>query len=141
MLHKIQKVIIEQDNQMKAQHEYRMDIKKSLAGEPGGLGDMQGRGYLDMDKKGPRSLYTDRIVIQPGSPFDTISHLPKIASKYKNSDQGFKMETMSKRDPNFMIKESFGNLLSNEQKGFKPFIKGNVSLSKMTPRKPLMKVD
>ena len=40
LLHKIQKVLKEQDIQLKAQHEYRVGIKKSLAGEDGGIGDM-----------------------------------------------------------------------------------------------------
>jgi hypothetical protein len=37
---------------------------------------------------------------------------------------------MSDRDPNFMIAPAHGNLLSNEQKGFKPVIKGQVQFAK-----------
>ena len=64
--------------------------------------------------------------------------LPKIASKYKKSDRGFYIDRMSERDPNFMVKETFGNLLSSEQKGFKPNIIGQVKFDKMKPRKPLI---
>ena len=45
---------------------------------------------------------------------------------------------MTQRDPNFLVKPSFGNMLSSEQQGFKPVIKGNVQFAKMKPRQPML---
>ena len=69
-------------------------------------------------------MYTDRLPETSEHRFDTINVLPGIASKYKKTDRGFDLDKMTQRDPNFMVKESYGAMLSNEQKGFKPHIKG-----------------
>ena len=92
----------------------------------GDIGDMTGKGYVEMDKKGDRYMYTDRLPETNDNRFETINVLPRIASKYKKSDRGFSLEKMSNRDPNFMVKQTFGNMLSAEQKGFKPIVKGQV---------------
>ena len=73
-----------------------------------------GKGYVDMGRKGDRLMYTDNLPNLCEQRFENINVLPKIASKYKKSDRGFSLEKMSNRDPNFMVKQSFGNLLSNE---------------------------
>ena len=78
-----------------------------------------------MAKKGDRSLYTDRLP-QISQTFKTIDTLPKIASKYKKADRGFSLEKMTQRDPNFMVKQTFGNLLDPNLQGFRPAIKGQV---------------
>ena len=45
---------------------------------------------------------------------------------------------MTQRDPNFLVKPTFGNLLSPELQGFRPHVKGQVSFAKMNARKPLL---
>ena len=77
-----------------------------------------------MERKGDRMMYTDLLPSTSEARFETINVLPRIASKYKKSDRGFYLDRMSQRDPNFMVKETFGNMLSSEQKGFKPNIVG-----------------
>lgn len=109
-----------------------------MASRAGDLGDMAGKGYVDMDRKGERDSYVDRLPPTSEARFETINTLPRIASKYKNSDRGFELGRMSERDPNFMISPSFGVLLSNEQKGFKPVVKGNVAFDKQKSREPML---
>lgn len=97
-----------------------------MASRAGDLGDLVGKGYVDMERKGDRYFHTDKLEQTSDARFETINTLPRIASKYKNSERGFYLDKMSERDPNFMIGPSHGTLLSNEQKGFKPVIKGSV---------------
>ena len=99
---------------------------------------MAGKGYVDMNRKLDRDFYTDKLAGASEKRFDTINVLPRISSKYRKSDLGFQMDKMSERDPNFMVKESFGILLSPEQQGFKPVIKGNVQFAKQKARMPML---
>ena len=124
LLEKIQKILLKQEEQLQADREYQMTIRKSMASQSGDIGDMKGKGYVDLDRKGDRKLYTNFLPQTSEHRFDTIDTLPRIASKYKKNDRGFSLQKMSTRDPNFMVKETFGGLLSSEQKGFKPVIKG-----------------
>lgn len=102
------------------------------------MGELAGKGYIDFNKQGERYLYTDRLPETSEKRFETINVLPRIASKYKNSEQGFYLDRMSQRDPNFMIGPSHGSLLSNEQKGYKPVIKGQVQFNKQQARQPIV---
>ena len=124
LLEKIQKILLRQEQQLQVDREYQMTIRKSMASQSGDIGDMTGKGYVDLDRKGERKLYTNFLPQTSEHRFDTIDTLPRIASKYKKNDRGFSLQKMSTRDPNFMVKESFGGMLSSEQKGFKPVIKG-----------------
>ena len=85
-----------------------------MASRSGQIGDLKGKGYVDMDRRGDRMMYTDLLPQTSDARYETINVLPKIASKYKKSDRGFYIDRMSERDPNFMVKETFGNLLSSE---------------------------
>ena len=41
-----------------------MTIKKSIApvaGQLGDMGDLKGKGYVEMDRKGDRNLYTNNL--------------------------------------------------------------------------------
>ena len=38
-----------------------MSVRNSLANDTGAIGDMRGKGYVDMTKKGERDMYTDRL--------------------------------------------------------------------------------
>ncbi len=87
------------------------------------IGELTGKGYIDFEKQGERYMYTDRLPETSEKRFETVNVLPKIASKYR-SGQKFSIKNMSERDPNFMIAPTHGILLSNEQKGYKPVIKG-----------------
>ena len=78
---------------------------------------MAGKGYVDMDKKRDRDFCTDKLPEVNEHRFETINALPRIASKYKKSDLGFQMALMTERDPNYLVKETFGNMLSAEQQG------------------------
>ena len=97
-----------------------------MASQSGDVGDLKGKGYVDLDRKGDRKLYTNFLPQTSEARFENINTLPRIASKYKKNDRGFSLEKMSQRDPNFMVKETFGGMLSSEQKGFKPVTKGQV---------------
>mmetsp|Transcript_46022 Transcript_46022/g.60971 ORF Transcript_46022/g.60971 Transcript_46022/m.60971 type:complete len:82 (+) Transcript_46022:252-497(+) len=81
------------------------------------MGDLGGKGYVDIDKKGERIMYTNVLPETSDARFETIDTLPKIASKYKKSDRGFSLGKMSKRDPNLFLKPTYGMFLSAEQKG------------------------
>jgi len=91
-----------------------MTIRKSMASRSGDIGDLNGKGYVDLDRKGDRKMYTNNLPQLCEHRFDNINTLPRIASKYKKNDRGFSLQKMSERDPNFMIKESFGGMLSSE---------------------------
>ena len=103
-------------------------MRKSLASQKGQglIGDLVGKGYVDMAKKGERIMYTDKLPVTSENRFETINSLPRIASKYRNVDRGFSLEKMSKRDTNYMIMPSYGQMISAEEKGMKPVVKGQV---------------
>lgn len=78
------------------------------------MGDLSGKGYVEMDKKGDRPLYTHTLPETSDARFETIDTLPKIASKYRNANQGFSLRKMTKRNPNFMVQPTHGMFLSAE---------------------------
>ena len=138
LLEKAEVVVRGQAKRLEADHEYKMYVRKSMAGERADdIGDLKGKGYVDMAKRGERTLYTDRLP-EISQNFETINTLPRIASKYKKTDRGFSLEKMTQRDPNALIKPSFGALLSPELQGFRPHVKGQVAFAKMNSRKPLL---
>jgi len=81
-----------------------MTVRKNFGAQSGDLGDMAGKGYVDMTRKRDRDFYTDKLPKTSEQRFDTINVLPRIASKYKKSDIGFHMDKMTERDPNIMVK-------------------------------------
>ena len=114
LLEQIQRIVTKQEKVLEEDHEYQLTVRKSLASQKGDIGDLNGKGYVDMERRGARMFYTDRLPETSEHRFDSINVLPRIASKYKKSDRGFDLDKMTQRDPNFMVKESFGALLSNE---------------------------
>lgn len=78
------------------------------------IGDLAGKGYVEMQKKGNRPLYTQNLPETSDARFETIETLPKIASKYRNANQGFSLRKMTKRDPNFLVMPTHGMFLSAE---------------------------
>jgi len=105
LLEKIHALLKKHELMLENDKEYQVRIRKSLASQKGRgfVGDLTGKGYVEMDKKGERYMYTDRLPVTSEARFETINTLPKISSKYKSSNQGFSLEKMSERDPNFMI--------------------------------------
>jgi len=76
---------------------------------------MNGKGYIiDMDKKGDRDFYTDKLPPTSEHRFKSFKTLPNILSKFRKSDRTFDLSKMSRRDPNFMIKDTaFGNQMTS----------------------------
>lgn len=75
------------------------------------VGDMTGKGYVEMQKKIDRPF---KVPPTSDARFETIETLPKISSKYRNSDQGFSLDKMTHRNPNFLVQPSHGMFLSPE---------------------------
>ena len=68
--------------------EYQINVRKSLAAMKGTglMGDLIGKGYVEMERKGDRPLYTQNLRETSDERFETIETLPKIASKYRNAN-------------------------------------------------------
>lgn len=67
------------------------------------IGELSGKGYVDLQRKGKRVFLTDKVPETSDGRFLSIETLPKIASKYRNVNQGFSIGTMSKREPDFFV--------------------------------------
>jgi len=78
---------------------------------------------------------------QPGAcegRFDNNNLLPKISSKFKRNDRGFKMKTMSYRDDNSLVLPCNGEFKSTNEIGYyRPVIKGNVRFQNQVARKTI----
>ena len=85
-----------------------------MANEAGQIGDLAGKGYVDMIRKGDRYMYTDKLPPTSEHRFDRINVLPSISSKHRKSDRGFSLEKMTERDSHYMISPSNGALLGSE---------------------------
>ena len=120
LLEEIQEVVQIQQSNLEEDREYQLTVRKNIASRAGEVGDMAGKGYVDMERKGDRYLFNENLPRTSDARFETINTLPRIASKYQNSERGPRIDRMSERDPNFLISPSFGTMLSNEQKGYKP---------------------
>ena len=100
-----------------------------MAGNGSGeIGDLNSKGYIiDMNKKGDRYMYTDKMPPTSEHRFNAGNALPTICSKYKKSDRSFDLAKMSQRNLNYMIKDTaFGNNLATADQGLKKQIKGQV---------------
>lgn len=114
---KIQTILKRQEAHLHGDRDYQLTIRKSLATEVGQIGDLVGKGYVDMSRKGERYMYTDKLPPTSEHRFDRINVLPSINSKHRNTDMGFSLRKMTERDSNYLISPSNGALLGSEQKG------------------------
>ena len=118
-LDRVHHIVKKHEKLVEDDKEYQLKVKKSMAPVKGVgcIGDFDGKGYVDFNKKGDRVLYTKVLPPTSDARFETIDTLPRIASKYKKTDRGFSLEKMTKRDPNIFLQPTHGMFLSAEQKG------------------------
>ena len=119
LLDQVASVVDYHEKHLEQDIEYQINVRKSLAVTKGAglMGDLTGKGYVEMERKGDRPMYTQNLPETSDVRFQTIDTLPKIASKYRNTNKGFFLRKMTKRNPDFMVSPAHGTLLSNEQKG------------------------